>query len=57
MEADMWDNTEPEDARDSAGFADPLTDFVIALAIGAVLGAIGFMLALAAGIRVPGLWG
>ena len=53
----MWDNTEPEDARDSAGFADPLTDFVIALAIGAVLGAIGFMLALAAGIRVPGLWG
>lgn len=53
----MWDNTEADDQTDSAGFADPLADFVTALAIGCVLGAIGFMLALAAGIHVPGLWG
>lgn len=53
----MWDNTEPDDQADSAGFADPLTDLAIALALGCVIGAVGVVAALAAGIRVPGLWG
>jgi hypothetical protein len=53
----MWDNTEPVEPDDSAGFADVLTDFAIALAVGCVLGLAGFILAMAAGVPLARLWG
>lgn len=53
----MWDNTERSDSADSCGFADLPWDYVAAVAVGVVLGAVGFIAALAIGIRVPGMWG
>lgn len=50
----MWDNTETDQKAESD---DPLANLVIAILIGTVLGAVGFIAALSAGVRVPGLWG
>ncbi len=51
------DATGPLENEDSAGYADTIGDFVAALAFGVTLGALFFIVAVLAGVRIPGLIG